>query len=92
LSSIFGFKFKKMFFKIKFKSKLNQLVCNSIAAMPLNPVPTNYDLLVERLVKMSSDRFPINSAKLTIFEINDFLDRIKYPNNIVVRMFIFFIN
>uniref|UniRef100_A0A1I8BVF8 DNA_LIGASE_A3 domain-containing protein n=1 Tax=Meloidogyne hapla TaxID=6305 RepID=A0A1I8BVF8_MELHA len=71
-------------FRIK-ESKLNQLVCKSIAAIPLNPVPTNYDLLVERLVNMSSDRFPVNMAKLTIFEINEFLDRIKYPNNVIIQ-------
>ncbi|CAK5085937.1 unnamed protein product [Meloidogyne enterolobii] len=71
-------------FRIK-EAKLNQLVCNSIAAMPLNPVPTNYDLLVERLVNMSADRFPVNTAKLTIWEVNEFLDRIKYPNSVDIQ-------
>ncbi|CAK5112484.1 unnamed protein product [Meloidogyne enterolobii] len=71
-------------FRIK-EAKLNQLVCNSIAAMPLNPVPTNYDLLVEKLVNMSSDRFPVNTAKLTIWEVNEFLDGIKYPNSVDIQ-------
>jgi len=53
--------------------------------MPLNPVPTNYDLLVERLVNMSADRFPVSMAKLTIWEVNEFLDRIKYPNSVDIR-------
>uniref|UniRef100_A0A914M7R8 Uncharacterized protein n=1 Tax=Meloidogyne incognita TaxID=6306 RepID=A0A914M7R8_MELIC len=60
--------------------------------MPLNPVPTNYDLLVERLVNMSSDRFPVNTAKLTIWEVNEFLDRIKYPNSVDIRLFFLFSN
>ena len=36
---------------------------------------------------MASDRFLVNMAKLSVAEVNDFLDKIKYPNDVAVRMY-----
>lgn len=68
-------------FRIK-EAKLNHLVCKTLLTKALDSVPTT-DLLVEKLVGKATQHFGVIQPKLSIADVNDYLDRMKWPANIV---------